>query len=106
MEEYGSEQEAFNDFFRIGIAVNWNKTGKMNIKLYEQFYSADIIVASPLAVRMLCGHQVNEKAMDLEVGVKIDQDFLSSIECVVMDQAEAFQFQNMEHLEEVLKALN
>lgn len=44
--------------------------------------------------------------MDLEVGVKIDQDFLSSIECVVMDQAEAFQFQNMEHLEEVLKALN
>ena len=67
MEDYGSEQKAFNDFFKIGIAVNWNKTGKMNIKLYEQFYSADIIVASPLAVKMLCNHQVNEKAMDLEV---------------------------------------
>ena len=71
-EEYGSEEEAFNDFFRIGIAVNWSKTGKMAVKLYEQFYDSDIIVASPLAVRMLCGHQVDEKARDLEVGIKID----------------------------------
>jgi hypothetical protein len=44
----------------------------MAVKLYEQFYDSDIIVASPLAVRMLCGHQVDEKARDLEVGVKID----------------------------------
>jgi hypothetical protein len=56
-EEYGNEEDAFNDFFRIGIAINFNKTtGKMVLKLYEQFYQADIIVASPLAIRMLAGH--------------------------------------------------
>jgi hypothetical protein len=37
---------------------------------------------------------------------KIDQDFLSSIEFVILDQSEAFVYQNLEHLEEVLKALN
>jgi hypothetical protein len=33
-------------------------------------------------------------------------DFLSNIEYLVLDQAEAFVFQNMEHLEEVLRSLN
>ena len=37
---------------------------------------------------------------------RIDFDFLSSIEYLVLDQAEAFIFQNVEHLEEILKLLN
>ena len=53
---------------------------------------------------MLAGHKVDEKGNNLEKSV--DQDFLSSIEFLVMDQAEAFVFQNIEHLDEVLKALN
>jgi U3 small nucleolar RNA-associated protein 25 len=76
----------------------------MSLKLYEQFYASDIIVASPLALRLLCGHKVDSKANDMTE--KIDQDFLSSIEFLVMDQSEAFIYQNLEHLEEVLKALN
>jgi U3 small nucleolar RNA-associated protein 25 len=36
----------------------------------------------------------------------LDYDFLSSIEYLVLDQAEAFVFQNMEHLEEILKLIN
>ena len=76
----------------------------MSLKLYEQFYASDIIVASPLALRLLCGHKVDSKANDMTD--KIDQDFLSSIEFLVMDQSEAFIYQNLEHLEEVLKALN
>ena len=36
----------------------------------------------------------------------IDYDFLSSIEFLVFDQAEAFYFQNPEHLEELLKVMN
>jgi hypothetical protein len=55
----------------------------MSLKLYEQFYAADIIVASPLALRILCGHKVDNKAN--EIIDKIDQDFLSSIEFVIMD---------------------
>ena len=76
----------------------------MSLKLYEQFYASDIIVASPLALRLLCGHKVDSKANDMTD--KIDQDFLSSIDFLVMDQSEAFIYQNLEHLEEVLKALN
>jgi hypothetical protein len=34
-DEFASEAEAFNDFFRIGISVNWSKQGKMALKLYE-----------------------------------------------------------------------
>ena len=82
-EEFASEDEAFNDFFRIGLSVNWSKAGKMSLKLYEQFYASDIIVASPLALRILCGHKVDSKANDITE--KIDQDFLSSIEFVVLD---------------------
>ena len=82
-DEFANEEEAFNDFFRIGISLNWSKQGIMSLKLYEQFYAADIIVASPLALRILCGHKVDNKAN--EIIDKIDQDFLSSIEFVIMD---------------------
>ncbi len=55
-EDYGSEEEAFNDYFKIGIGLhNSKKTGKLTLKLYEQFYSSDILVASPLGLRMITG---------------------------------------------------
>lgn len=63
-------------------------------------------MASPLAVRLICGHKVDDKGKDLDEQGVIDKDFLSSVEHVILDQAEAFHFQNLEHLEEVLKALN
>ena len=36
-EEYATEDEAFNDFFRIGIAFNAPKSNpdRLNVKLYE-----------------------------------------------------------------------
>ena len=37
---------------------------------------------------------------------KLDFDFLSSLEILVFDQAEAFGFQNPEHLEELMKVIN
>ena len=52
--------ETFNgntdDGFKIGLAV-----GRKQLKLYAEFYSADIIVASPLGLRMVIGSQ-EEKA--------------------------------------------
>lgn len=51
-EEFGSEEEAFNDYFRIGLAFHISKKNyKRTIKLYENFYKADIIIASPLGLR-------------------------------------------------------
>ena len=35
-EEFGSEEEAFNDYFRVGIAFHHSvKSGKRSIKLFE-----------------------------------------------------------------------
>ena len=104
-EEFGSEEEAFNDYFKIGLSFNHSvkKKDKMNMKLYESFYKSDIIIASPLGLRMITGQEDDENAQKSQ---RVDFDFLSSIEFLVMDQAEAFVFQNIEHLEEVLKAVN
>jgi hypothetical protein len=57
-EEFGAEEEAFNDYFKIGIAFNHSKKkadNQLTIKLYEQFYKSDIIVASPLGLRTITG---------------------------------------------------
>lgn len=64
---------------------------------------SDIIVASPLALRLITGQETDENAFKDN---KIDYDFLSSIEFIVFDQAEAFVFQNPEHLEEILRVVN
>jgi U3 small nucleolar RNA-associated protein 25 len=67
-EEYGSEEEAFNDYFKLGIAIHHNKkkgsfaTNKMSIKLYEQFYKSDILIASPLGLRTITGQEQDENA--------------------------------------------
>ena len=35
-EEFGTEEEAFNDYFKLGIALNHNKKNdKITLKLYE-----------------------------------------------------------------------
>lgn len=89
--DFGNEEDAFNDNFKIGLAYKHSaKTQTAQIKLYEQFYESDIIVASPLAIRILTGQETDETAEKGEN--KIDFDFLSSIEFLVLDQAEAFVF--------------
>ena len=47
-------------------------------------------MASPLAIRMITGQKVDDKANTLEK--QIDTDFLANIEYLVLDQAEAFVF--------------
>ena len=55
----------------------------MKIKLYSEFYDSDIIVASPLALRMISGQKMDDKARDITH--LADRDFLASIEYVVLD---------------------
>jgi hypothetical protein len=57
--------------------------------LYEKFYQSDIIVGSPLAIRILTGQESDVNAIEKQT---IDFDFLSSIEYLVLDSAEAFVF--------------
>ncbi|KAG6462263.1 hypothetical protein O3G_MSEX013142 [Manduca sexta] len=77
-----------DDTFRIGMTIT-----KKTLKLYTDFYSSDIIVASPLGLRMLVGAEGEEDR---------DYDFLASIELLIMDQADVFLMQNWDHLLHIL----
>lgn len=73
-----------SDDFKLGISVT-----KKSLKLYSDFYSSDIIVASPLGLRTIIGAQGEPDR---------DFDFLTSIELLVMDQADLFFMQNWFHV--------
>ena len=81
-----------DDHFRLGISVTKN-----TLKLYSQFYKADIIIASPLGLRTAIG-TVEEK--------NFDADFLSSIEICIADEVDIFLMQNWDHFQYVFQNLN
>ncbi|KAJ2669525.1 rRNA-binding ribosome biosynthesis protein utp25 [Coemansia sp. RSA 1085] len=82
-----------DDAFRIGLQLHYNKS----VKLYADFYRADIIVASPIGLRMTTGAQSGDRK---------DFDFLSSIEMVIVDQCDVLMMQNWDHLVHLFEHMN
>ncbi|XP_078085851.1 U3 small nucleolar RNA-associated protein 25 homolog isoform X2 [Mustelus asterias] len=81
-----------DDHFRIGVAIL-----RRSMRLYAPFYSSDIIIASPLGLRTIIKTE-DDKTRDF--------DFLSSIEILIIDQADVYLMQNWEHIVHLMKHLN
>ncbi|KAJ1724879.1 rRNA-binding ribosome biosynthesis protein utp25 [Coemansia erecta] len=81
-----------DDSFRIGMKFHFN-----SVKPYADFYRADIIVASPIGLRMTTGS---------ERGDRKDFDFLSSIEMVIVDQCDVLLMQNWDHVLQIFDCMN
>ena len=73
-----------DDCFRVGLRIM-----PKAVKIYSDFYTSDILVASPLGLRLLIGADGERQR---------DYDFLSSIEVVLVDPLQAIAMQNWDHL--------
>lgn len=98
-----------DDCFRIGI-----KCTRKSLKCFCDFYSSDIIVASPLGLRFITDGQSETKKIKINnarskkkrIVKKGDADFLSSIQMLIVEQAEVIAMQNWEHVPHVLEYVN
>ncbi|XP_050079764.1 U3 small nucleolar RNA-associated protein 25 homolog [Anopheles maculipalpis] len=81
-----------DDNFSIGIAFNWEK-----MRLYAQYYTSDLIIASPLGLQRTLGRSdIHDR----------DYDFLANIELLIIDQAEVCYAQNWHNVLHVLEHLH
>ena len=81
-----------------GFCTVWQAEGRTQtleagcrgaVKLYADFFEADILVASPLALATLLLEQTGNPGA---------ADFLSSVEICVVDHADVISMQNWTHL--------
>ncbi|KZT10784.1 digestive organ expansion factor [Laetiporus sulphureus 93-53] len=77
-----------DDAFRVGI-----KMTRKSVKLFADFYGCDLIIASPLGLRM-------------SIEKEKSADFLSSVEVLIADQMDALTMQNWEHVQFIFSHLN
>ncbi|CAH9091512.1 unnamed protein product [Cuscuta epithymum] len=82
-----------NDRFMLGMKFN-----RRSIRLYGDFHSSDMIIASPLGL--------TTKIHEAERRKDKDVDYLSSIEVLIIDHADIILMQNWTYLIDVVEKLN
>mmetsp|Transcript_20420 Transcript_20420/g.50052 ORF Transcript_20420/g.50052 Transcript_20420/m.50052 type:complete len:871 (-) Transcript_20420:1456-4068(-) len=97
-----------DDDFKLGIALTpkaaksqaqkKQNSSNVGIKMYSDFYKSDIIVASPLGLKLLITPEDEEK--------EGDYDYLSSIEICLIQHSDVLMMQNWDHVNDVLSLLN
>jgi U3 small nucleolar RNA-associated protein 25 len=95
-----------DDLFRIGI-----KFTRKSLKLFVEFYNADVILASPLGLKRVFESSAKRRGPGEEPAKKKskgkgDYDFLSSISLLIIDSFTHLHFQNWEHLVDILAHIN
>ncbi|SCW01949.1 LAFE_0E10814g1_1 [Lachancea fermentati] len=81
-----------NDFFVLGV-----KFTRKTIKLYSNFYQSDVIFCSPLGIQLILENTDKKKRQD---------DFLSSIELMIIDQLHSIEYQNLLHVSTIFDHIN
>jgi hypothetical protein len=84
------------DDFRVGMQV-----GRKRVELYSEFYHSDVIVASPLGLRLAISKAAGEDGAKPGAA-----DFLSSVEVLLLDSCGVLLQQNWEHVEALGELLN
>lgn len=74
----------------------------VGVKLFTEFYKSDIILASPIGLKMATTK--NEEDNDKEDASDID--FLSSIDICIVARSDVLAMQNWDHVNSVLECLN
>ncbi|CAJ1975879.1 unnamed protein product [Sphenostylis stenocarpa] len=102
-----------DDDFMIGI-----KFTRKTIKLFSDFHTSDIIIASPLclvnaheALTLLAFSVFSTNFTEMKIeeassNKEKDVDFLSSIEVLIIDHADVISMQNWSHVHTVMEHLN
>ncbi|CAF1410359.1 unnamed protein product, partial [Adineta ricciae] len=107
-----------DDHFRLGISVT-----RKSLKFFQSVYKSDFLIVSPVGLRTLLEKR-RQKRKRAEASDNSDSDdddkdqdssannastiadFLSSIECVYIDQLDILSMQNLDHLFFILENLN
>ncbi|PIA26842.1 hypothetical protein AQUCO_08700019v1 [Aquilegia coerulea] len=93
-----SDFQMLFDFSMLLGKWNFYHKNYVYIKLYSDFYSSDIIVASPMGIV--------KKIEQAEYDKEKDVDYLSSIEVLIIDHADVISMQNWSHVNSVVEKLN